>query len=57
MTAHNGQDLFGLSPAPAPAADHMARVAEWKQGLACLAPARDPCPARDRPACAGFVRR
>jgi hypothetical protein len=44
MTARDGLDLFGLSPAPAPAADHTARVAEWKQGLARLAPARDPCP-------------
>jgi hypothetical protein len=44
MTARDGQDLFGLSPAPAPAADHTARVAEWKQGLARLAPTRDPCP-------------
>src|SRR4051794_24097579 len=44
MTARDRQDLFGLSPAPAPAADHTARVAEWKQGLARLAPARDPCP-------------
>jgi hypothetical protein len=42
MTARDGQDLFGLSPAPA--ADHTARVAEWKQGLARLAPTRDPCP-------------
>src|SRR4051794_8126224 len=44
MTARDGQDLFGLSPAPALAADHTARVAEWKQGLARLAPSRAPCP-------------
>ena len=44
MTARNGQDLFGFSPAPAAAADHTARVAEWTQGLARLASTRDPCP-------------
>jgi hypothetical protein len=44
MTAREGLDLFGLSPAPAPAADPAALMAEWKQGLACLAPTRDPCP-------------
>ena len=44
MTARDGLDLFGLSPAPAPAAGHTARVAEWIQGLARLAPTRDPCP-------------
>jgi hypothetical protein len=44
MTERDGQDLFGLSPAPAPAADHTALMAEWKQGLAHLAPTRDPCP-------------
>src|SRR4051812_8437756 len=43
MTARDGQDLFGLSPAPAPAADPPALLAEWTQGLARLAPSRDPC--------------
>src|SRR3954468_19245900 len=44
MTARNGLDLFGLSPAPAPAADHTTLMADWKQGLARLAPTRAPCP-------------
>ena len=44
MTARDGLHLFGLSPAPALAADHTALMAEWKQGLARLAPTRDPCP-------------
>ena len=43
MTARDRQDLFGLSPAPAPAADPTALLAEWKQGLARLT-TRDPCP-------------
>src|SRR4051812_34556591 len=43
MTARDGQALFGISPAPAPAADHTALMPEWKQGLARLAPTRDPC--------------
>src|SRR4051812_12440901 len=44
MTARDGLDLFGLSPAPALAADHTAVLVEWKQGLARLASTRAPCP-------------